>query len=46
MLGLNLGVTDLVLHEETQWDVLGTKDHNLVTLFLVFICIFVVRRGI
>jgi hypothetical protein len=32
------GSAYLVLPECKQWEVSGTKDHNLVTIFLFFIC--------
>jgi hypothetical protein len=31
---------DLMLPEGTQWDVSGTKDHNLVTIFFLFLYVF------
>ena len=35
----------LVLLEGTQWDVSGTKDHNLVTIFFFFICFLLYDEG-
>ena len=40
------GSTNLVLPEGIQWDALGTKDHNLVTIFFFFyICFWLYEEG-
>jgi hypothetical protein len=39
------GSADLVLLEGTLWDATCMKDHNLVTIFLFFICFWLYDEG-